>query len=421
VSNLYNHILYQDFGNPTLILRDNCSISIKKIQKSRVDSFYNFYLDNLKKIIEKISNEPFLILTGCGTIPQLESLIYSKDIIDYLNSKGLTIFLFEDLYINEGKAIRFYLNGPAIDQFDKDHFDCFSKFTNGFENKDFDNLYSCELESIDFFRKQNNLKNITVYTGGFNSSQIFKERYNAITIKEKNVFLYSVIKKLNLKTTPNTINDVEKKFICPNYRYQGFRHLIVSYLKNYDSIISLNFEDQIYKTIKNHLWFDLDDWKNDYPSLYKKCIKGIDSINTDIVIDKDSSFHLNYDAEYNFCYNKNNKKAFCFVINESRFAYPLGILSEKILIPIVNKRPFILSAPPYSLKYLKSLGFKTFDKYWDESYDQEENHEKRLVKILELIDYIDSFSINELQDLYKEIINICEFNSSHLSKLKNKI
>ena len=70
--------------------------------------------------------------------------------------------------------------------------------------------------------------------------------------------------------------------------------------------------------------------------------------------------------------------------------------------------PIIVVAPPYTLEYLKTFGIKTFDKWWDESYDREENHYQRIKKIFNLIDYINSKSIEELKIMYNEMKEIIE-------------
>jgi predicted transcriptional regulator len=62
------------------------------------------------------------------------------------------------------------------------------------------------------------------------------------------------------------------------------------------------------------------------------------------------------------------------------------------------------------LEYLRTFGFKTFDKWWDESYDIETNHHKRIIKIFEVIDYINSKSIEELKKIYSEMAEILNHN-----------
>ena len=97
-------------------------------------------------------------------------------------------------------------------------------------------------------------------------------------------------------------------------------------------------------------------------------------------------------------------------------------LSEKTAKPIIAEHPFIIFGVAGYLEYLKSIGFKTFGEYIDESYDKEEDTEKRIQKIIELckeckdIDY---------QYFYAETKHIREhnrrvfFNSNLLSIITN--
>ena len=104
------------------------------------------------------------------------------------------------------------------------------------------------------------------------------------------------------------------------------------------------------------------------------------------------------------------EQCFCAVVTETKYSHPVATFSEKTLNAIYNHRPFILVAPPYTLEYLKKYGFQTFDKFWDESYDREENHEKRLIKIFKLIDYIDNLSITSLRSLYTSMMPLLKHN-----------
>jgi hypothetical protein len=80
-----------------------------------------------------------------------------------------------------------------------------------------------------------------------------------------------------------------------------------------------------------------------------------------------------------------------------------------------------LVAPPKSLEYLHLLGFKTFNEFWDESYDDELDHEARLKKIFRLIDNIDSYQIDDLQMLYEKMKGIIEHNFNMLSTLQTVV
>jgi len=60
------------------------------------------------------------------------------------------------------------------------------------------------------------------------------------------------------------------------------------------------------------------------------------------------------------------------------------------------------------LKYLKSMGFKTFSNFWDESYDDDENHVSRMNKIFNIINDISNWpeeKLKEFESNTKEILN----------------
>lgn len=85
-------------------------------------------------------------------------------------------------------------------------------------------------------------------------------------------------------------------------------------------------------------------------------------------------------------------------------------LTEKIFKPIVARRPFILIAAPGNLKYLKKYGFKSFDKWIDESYDEEFDHDKRIEKIISVVIHLCGLTQFELEKMYTEMQEILEYN-----------
>ena len=102
--------------------------------------------------------------------------------------------------------------------------------------------------------------------------------------------------------------------------------------------------------------------------------------------------------------------AFVDIINETRFGQPTGNFSEKVFQAMQYLRPFIVVGPPKTLEYIKSLGFKTFDEFWDESYDDEIDHGERLAKIFSIIDNILTLSIEEMRELYTKMLPIVQHN-----------
>ena len=83
------------------------------------------------------------------------------------------------------------------------------------------------------------------------------------------------------------------------------------------------------------------------------------------------------------------------VIAETNFYTNIVHITEKTMKPIMYKQPFIFVGPAYSIKYLKDIGFKTFSHLWDESYDEEEDHDKRMNMILDLLERLNSLPDSE--------------------------
>ena len=94
-------------------------------------------------------------------------------------------------------------------------------------------------------------------------------------------------------------------------------------------------------------------------------------------------------------------------------------ITEKTIRPIYAMTPFIINGSQGFLSSLKTnYGFKSFDRYWDESYDNYQNYE-RIQKIYKVIDYIDTKSTVELQDMYNDMTEILEFNHDRLCEINN--
>ena len=60
-------------------------------------------------------------------------------------------------------------------------------------------------------------------------------------------------------------------------------------------------------------------------------------------------------------------------------------ITEKTYKAMLLKMPFIIIGQPGSLKFLKSLGYKTFNHMWSEQYDDITDPLTRMNKIKELI------------------------------------
>lgn len=115
------------------------------------------------------------------------------------------------------------------------------------------------------------------------------------------------------------------------------------------------------------------------------------------------------------------QQSWLHVVNETVFYQPKLHLTEKVFKPIACRRPFVLVAAPGNLAYLRSYGFKTFDPWIDESYDNEPNHSRRLLMIADQIDKICQWSDQHYASAQQEIAAVCEFNHRHFFGLFRQI
>ena len=106
--------------------------------------------------------------------------------------------------------------------------------------------------------------------------------------------------------------------------------------------------------------------------------------------------------------------SFLHVVTETCFWDQKKHLTEKIFKPIVLKQPFVLLGSEGNLSYLKEYGFKTFDKWWDESYDSKKNIGDRIDGIVSQIEMLNKLSKQQLLDLEQQMLPTVSFNLKHL-------
>ena len=98
------------------------------------------------------------------------------------------------------------------------------------------------------------------------------------------------------------------------------------------------------------------------------------------------------------------------IVTETVFYDSKLHLTEKIFKPIVARRPFFLVAAPGNLAYLKSYGFLTFDRWIDESYDNEQDPDQRIVKIVAEIERICQMTPDEINCMFNDMQSILDYN-----------
>ena len=68
----------------------------------------------------------------------------------------------------------------------------------------------------------------------------------------------------------------------------------------------------------------------------------------------------------------------------------------------------------FLLKILKSYGFKTFDRWWDESYDNEEDDEVRFLKVMDTISNLININDNEWKSIIHDMKDVLIHNNELL-------
>lgn len=102
--------------------------------------------------------------------------------------------------------------------------------------------------------------------------------------------------------------------------------------------------------------------------------------------------------------------SFVNLISETLFTDHAVFVTEKIHKPIIAAQPFIVVGSPYYLKKMKETGYQTFDKYWDESYDLEENFTRRFEKIVDVLQEISTWSLEKCHEVYEDMKPILRHN-----------
>lgn len=103
------------------------------------------------------------------------------------------------------------------------------------------------------------------------------------------------------------------------------------------------------------------------------------------------------------------KDSYVSIVTET---FPTGPLyfSEKVFNAMLYSHFFVYFGPAHSLKYLRSLGFKTWAHIIDESYDSMENLAERLYAVTRSLNVFLSKSLDEIHQIYIENLELINHN-----------
>jgi hypothetical protein len=317
-------------------------------------------------------------------------MLYSNHLFEKYQTIDLNVNLLKCIKEKRAKIVFFYLTEGWFGE-NKTHFIWFDNIVEKYELSVEDliiitaNLNVCENYTRNKFK-------IIPYN-------YFGDELEFATIVKKNK---SNIRKFKNKYF-NFIDSfkLEKHFLCFNNR-PNLHRLWIFYefinnekLKN-KSILSLSSQlekDVFYDIVKSTNNIELINFFKNFNSTIghsydtKNWIRDVQIGNT-----------INIDAHL---------KTFVNVVTETSSAEKIIFITEKTYKPIYMCQPFIIVGNAHSIKKLKELGYRTFDKWWDESYDDKIDLNVRLKSITKLLEEISTWDLhkcNSIREDMKEVL-----------------
>jgi hypothetical protein len=219
---------------------------------------------------------------------------------------------------------------------------------------------------------------------------------------------------LNIKNTEEPVYDEsylpEKLFLCWNRRFRPHRTQLALALDKYGlvdrSYYSMLMTDPEYNSITFKSTIDL--YANpklgisvdDVQRFLNKLPLEIDG-ETDI-----QKMCGDFDRAAKSFY----ENSLVSIITETNFNAAELTATEKTWKPAKEKHPFIIVGAPGALKAMREFGFKTFDEFWDESYDEIDDPRQRLCEIVEVCRTIGNWTPNQILEFKLKVKPIVEHN-----------
>lgn len=249
-------------------------------------------------------------------------------------------------------------------------------------------------------------KNITIVT----SNQIEKH-------KEYN------IKKLPPLYVPATQNYIKKN--QHDFKNKTFDQNFKSFglLIGRSNAIRLELASKVFNQYKDKtaLTFHYD-WKNDYhrehlgfdnlmlsPHTDSDLDCVLDLIKASPIVSQEIQEVYPFPSPAHFNISKIYHTFFVEIVCETYYSGNSFYPTEKIWRPLALKTPFIVQGPRNYYKNLHRMGFKTFDQWWDEGFD-EDSYDCHNQAILEILKNLSKLSVQELKKMHDEMQEILDHN-----------
>ncbi len=318
--------------------------------------------------------------------------LYSSDLFQKYDSIQLNEYLVEDIKNKKAKIVFLYVTEGDWGIY-KFHFDWIDRLVEKYSFHSDDVL----MITANLKAKENYTKNkFTIVPYNFFIDRLDFLVLDKVDKYNLNRFETGYIKYIN----NNKINKKKNHFVCFNGIPKLHRLLMFGMIKcnpklNNTTILSLrnsqsNNPNEFYEEVSKH------------------------SVNENIINffkEYDSNKNYSYDTKDwdklvdwgNFINNRAHNSTFLNIVTETMCNNESIFLTEKIYKPIYMCQPFIIFGNPHSLKKLKEYGFKTFDKWLDESYDDELDLNIRLEKIIKVLEEIASWDFDKCYEITNEM------------------
>lgn len=126
-------------------------------------------------------------------------------------------------------------------------------------------------------------------------------------------------------------------------------------------------------------------------------------------------------ADKGYLTRKYYQNSLISIVTETNFTENEVTLTEKSFKPIKEKHPFMSIGVPGTLKALRSMGFKTFSDFWDESYDDIKHPMERIKHIANIQQEIGNWSAEQILDFRRRVKPILEYNFEQLKKPSSEL
>jgi hypothetical protein len=241
---------------------------------------------------------------------------------------------------------------------------------------------------------------------------------------------YNIIKNFNFWELEHSISNSKKFTIAPKSFDSNFKHF--GNFIGHSNKHRLQTSSELYarhrdKTIQSYHCQVTDPYHREYIGIEDLMFNGksqmtldtayqhikqapikLDAINTFPILQPANINLLNYYPGF-----------FVEIVNLTFFSGNTFYVDEKIWRPMLALTPFMVQGPSNMIKNLRRLGFKTFDKWWDEGYSEDPD-DCQVSAIFENLNRLSQISIEGLNDMYNDMMPVLIHNKNLLTELTKK-